>query len=306
MKTVVIVNPKSANGETGKKWGELSAILSRHVSDFKVEFTRGPMDAARLAKAAIESGAECVAACGGDGTINEVVNGFFSNEKKVINPKVKLAILPRGTGGDFRKSFGWDSNFLHAAQRLSKGQSQALDVGRVDFVSHERKTETRFFANICSFGSSGLVDEEANKSSKFLGGKLSFAWASAKAMAKYRDQNVSVSFDGGPFESISVTTLAVCNGQYFGGGMKMAPDANTNDGFFDVTIWSGLNLKDFIIRNAGIYSGDHTKWKETRTLRCKEVIAKSHERVLIDCDGEQPGILECKLSLVPGAIQMVV
>jgi YegS/Rv2252/BmrU family lipid kinase len=304
MKTLVVVNPKSANADTGRRWGELSALLAKHVGEVRVEFTKAPMDAVRLAREGLQAGFDCIAACGGDGTINEVVNGFFESDR-IINSQAALAVLPRGTGGDFRKTFGWETSFVDAARRLASGRTRRLDLGRVEFVDHQGCLAVRYFANICSFGSSGLVDAEVNAASKFLGGRLSFALAGAKAMARYRDQLVQVSFDGGPNESLSVTTLAVCNGQFFGGGMKVSPTADPHDGAFDVTVWSGYALKDFILKSAGLYSGDHVKWKGTRTLRCRELVATSKERVLIDCDGEQPGFLDCRITMVPGAIELV-
>ena len=107
-------------------------------------------------------------------------------------------------------------------------------------------------------------------------------------------------------ESLAITTLAVANGRYFGGGMMVAPEADVSDGQFDVTVWSGYGLSDFVLKSGAIYKGTHTKWKGTRTLRCREVVAESDERVLIDCDGEQPGMLPCKLTLLPAAIRLKV
>jgi len=305
MKTFFVVNPKSANGATGRRWGELAAQIARTLSDFGVEFTKGPMDAAALARQAVKSGYECVVAVGGDGTINEVTNGFFENDK-AINPNAALGVLPRGTGGDFRKTFGWDLDFEAAVQRLKTPDTRPFDVGRLEYVAHDGSKQVRYFANICSFGVSGVVDDEVNRTSKALGGKLSFMWGSLKALTKYKDQVVQVSFDGRPAEAIPVTTLSVANGKYFGGGMKVAPEADVSDGQFDVTIWSGYGLSDFVLKSAGIYSGDHVNWHRTRTLRCRDVVADSQEKVLIDCDGEQPGRLPCRMTLLPAAIRLKV
>jgi YegS/Rv2252/BmrU family lipid kinase len=303
MKTFFVVNPKSANGATGRRWGELAAQIARTLSDFGVEFTKGPMDAAHLARQAVKAGYDCVVAVGGDGTINEVVNGFFEGDK-VLNPAVALGVLPRGTGGDFRKTFGWNLDFDAAVRRLKSPDTRPFDVGRLDFVGHDGSKQVRYFANICSFGVSGLVDDEVNRTSKALGGKLSFMWGSLKALTKYKDQVVNVSFDGRPTEALAITTLAVANGKFFGGGMKVAPEADVSDGLFDVTIWSGYGLTDFVLKSAAVYSGHHVKWKGTRTLRCREVVADSQEKVLIDCDGEQPGSLPCKMTILPAAIRL--
>ncbi len=303
MKTFFVVNPKSANGATGKRWGEHAATIARTLSDFGVEFTRGPMHAAELARKALDTGYECIVAVGGDGTINEVTNGFF-RDGKAINPNAALAVLPRGTGGDFRKTFAWDTDFEAAVRRLNTPDTRPFDVGHLEYVAHDGSPASRYFANICSFGVSGLVDQEVNATSKALGGKASFMWGSLKAMTRYNDQLVNVSFDDAPAEALTVTTLSIANGKYFGGGMKVAPDADVSDGLFDVTIWSGYGLADFVLRSAGVYSGAHVKWKGTRTLRCTKMKAESDARVLIDCDGEQPGRLPCAMSILPGAIRL--
>lgn len=305
MKTFFVVNPKSANGNTGKRWAELAATIGRTLSDFGVEFTKGAMDAMHITRQAIKNGYECIVAVGGDGTINEVVNGFFE-DGKVINAQAALGVLPRGTGGDFRKTFDWDLDSGAAIRRLQTPDTRPFDVGLVEFLAHDGTTQRRYFANICSFGVSGLVDEEVNRTSKAFGGTVSFMLGSLKALTKYDDQAVSIRFDDGAPEQLKITTLSVANGKYFGGGMKVAPEADVSDGIFDVTVWSGYGLKDFVIKSKGVYSGAHVKWPGTRCLRARKVVAESAERVLIDCDGEQPGTLPCTMTILPGAIRLKV
>ncbi len=305
MKTFFVVNPKSAGGTTGRRWGELVATIARTLSDFGVEFTRGEMDAMHITRKAIKAGYECIVAVGGDGTINEVVNGFFE-DGKVINAQAALGVLPRGTGGDFRKTFDWDLNSDEAIERLKTPDTRPFDVGLLEFLGHDGATKQRYFANICSFGVSGLVDQEVNRTSKALGGTVSFMLGSLKALTKYKDQAVQVSFDDAAPQPLHITTLAVANGKYFGGGMKVAPDADVSDGIFEVTVWSGYGLSDFVIRSKGVYSGSHVNWKGTRLLRAKKVHATSDEKVLIDCDGEQPGTLPCTMTILPSAIRLKV
>lgn len=305
MKTFFVVNPKSANGNTGRRWAELAAVIGRTLSDFGVEFTRGEMDAMHITRRALKNGYECIVAVGGDGTINEVTNGFFE-DGKAINPQAALGVLPRGTGGDFRKTFDWELDDDAAIGRLKTPDTRPFDVGVLEFRGHDGATKQRYFANICSFGASGLVDQEVNRTSKVFGGTVSFMVGSVKALLKYRDVKVRVSFDGGAPEALDVTTLSVCNGRFFGGGMKVAPEADVSDGLFDVTVWSGYTLRDFVVRSRGVYSGAHVNWKGTRTLRARSVSAESDDQVLIDCDGEQPGMLPARFTLLPGAIRLKV
>lgn len=303
MKTFLVVNPKSANGDTGKKWPEISAEVGKAVGEFGHAFTEKAMDAAHLARKAVKEGYETIIAVGGDGTVNEVVNGFFE-DGHVINPSAAIGVISRGTGGDFRRTFGWDLALATAIDRLRTGDTRSFDVGLVEFLNHEGKKEQRYFANICSFGVSGQVDMEVNKSSKALGGKVSFMLGSVKALLKYHDRDIRFSVDDKPQQTAKVTTFSVANGRYFGGGMCVAPEADTNDGLFDVTIWSGYGLTDFALKSKAIYSGEHTRLSGTRTLRCKKVVAECDEEVLLDIDGEQPGKLPCAITVLPGAIRL--
>lgn len=305
MRPYFVVNPGSANGQTGRRWPELSARIARVVGEYGHGFTTGPMDAARLTRQALMDGYDCIVAVGGDGTINEVVNGYF-HEGTCINSQAPLAVLPRGTGGDFLKTFGWDNDMDAALARVTSETSTPLDVGLLHYVRSDGREADRYFVNICSFGVSGLVDQEVNKRSKVLGGKLSFMVASVRALIKYKDAHIRIRADERAPEELNVTTLAVGNGKYFGGGMKVAPDANPSDGLFDVTIWSGYTLADFALKTKAIYDGSHVDLTGTRRFRCKELEAESVDgsEVLLDLDGEQPGRLPCKVMVLPAHLRL--
>jgi YegS/Rv2252/BmrU family lipid kinase len=308
VKTYLIINPHSANGQTGRRWPELEAQVGKAIGDFGRAFTEGPMHACRLAREAIHKGYECIVAVGGDGTVNEVVNGFFEGGR-VLNPAAALGLIARGTGGDFRRTFGWALDVGSAVARLGTEETQPFDVGEVQFMDHQGQPATRYFANISSFGASGLVVKTVNESSKALGGKLSFMLGSVRALLKYRDQRVRLTCDDRPAEELPITTVAVANGKYFGGGMQVAPHADTRDGLFHVTIWSGYGLKDFALKQKSIYSGQHLTWSGTRTLECKTFSAEPAEgqgEVLLDVDGEQPGHLPCRMRVLPSAIRLKV
>ncbi len=305
MKTFLVVNPHSAGGHTGKRWAEISGQVTRAIGDFGFGFTERAMDAVRLTRDALRDGYECIAAVGGDGTVNEVVNGFFS-EGKAINPNAALGLIPRGTGGDFRRAFGWELDLDSALARLRTDKTEPFDVGFVEYVNHEGQKESRYFANIASFGVSAAVAHEVNTGSKALGGNLSFLWGTVKTMAKYEDRRVRLRVDGGEPEELDVTVVAVSNGRYFGSGMCVAPRATTHDGLFDLTIWHDYGLSDFIIKSKGVYNGDHVTWNKTRYLQCRTLEAESDEEVFLEMDGEVPGKLPCRISILPGAIRLKV
>ncbi len=307
LKTFLVVNPNSANGATGRRFADIAIAVRDAVGHFEHAFTTKPMEAAQLARKALEQGYECVVAVGGDGTINEVINGFFDGDRPVRESAV-LGVIPRGTGGDFRKSFGWSTDLKEAANRLKGDQSRPLDVGRVSFTGNDGREAQRYFANIASLGVSGQVDYEVNNSSKALGGKLSFAVGSLKAMLKYHDRRVRMSLDDKPPHEVMVTTLAVANGQYFGGGMWVAPDARPDDGQFDVTLWSGYKLQDFVLKANSMYSGSHVNLPGTTRYKARKIHTDPVDGadVLLDIDGEQPGRLPATVEILPAAVRLKV
>ena len=313
MKPFLIVNPRAANGMTGRHFDDISAAVRAAVGEHGHAFTERPMHASELARRALREGADLVIAVGGDGTINEVVNGFFEapghgDPPRPVRPGAALGILPRGTGGDLRRTVGLEGDLRACAPRLT-GERRPIDVGRIDFVDGKGQPTARYFINVAEAGVGSDVVRIANSSSKLLGGKLTFALASLRALAGWRDVPVRWSLDGGPFQEGSVTTFAVANGRCFGGGMVVAPGALLDDGVFHVTIWSGYSLSDFVLRSAAMYDGSHVKLKGTRTATARSVrlepLPGARGPLDIEADGELIGRLPATFTVVPGAVRLV-
>ena len=309
MKPFLVVNPRSANGATAKHFDSIAQAVRNAVGEAAHAFTERPMHAAEVTRKALADGHDLVIAVGGDGTINEVVNGFFDPLVPGAAPKATrdgaaLGILPRGTGGDLRRTVGLDDDLWRCAERL-KGEKKAVDVGRVDFIGHDGQPASRYFMNVGEIGVGARVVEIANKSSKMLGGKMTFMLASLRALVGWRDLPVRASFDGGPLEDLTVTTLAIANGRYFGGGMMVAPEAKLEDGLFHITIWKGRTLKDFAL-GSGLYDGTHVKHASTQTRTAKTVrLEPVDQAVAIEVDGEGIGRLPATFTVLPGALQLV-
>ena len=297
---VAVVNPKAANGATGRHWPRLAKLIGSALGQFTPVFTASCGDGTRLARQAIEQGAELVVSVGGDGTHNEVLNGLLDG-KGLRNPDSRMAVVPAGTGGDLRRSLGLSASQRDLISRLGEGRRR-VDVGRLEFTDDQGAPGARFFLNVSSCGVSGKVVEVVNSSGKWLGGRLSFAIGSARALAGYRDQRIRLRLDGGEARDLSITALAIANGQYFGGGMRVAPAAEMDDGLFDVTIWKGFTLADFILKSSSLYSGRHLELPGVESHRATRVEAESQETVLIDLDGERPGRLPAAWQVLPGAL----
>jgi YegS/Rv2252/BmrU family lipid kinase len=301
----IVVNPNSAGGETGRRWRRLEAEVRAVLGEVAVAMTSRPMEAAELTRRALLDGHRTVLAVGGDGTLNEVVNGFFHEDGTPVAPDAAVGLLPRGTGGDFRKTAGVPADFAAAVRHVAAARPRRIDVGRIRYRAHDGRDAVRHFVNVASFGISGTVDERVNASSKWLGGTLSFNLASLRALLGWRDVTVRVRVDGGVPEALPITCVSAANGRFFGGGMMVAPDARLDDGLLHLTFWSGYGVGTFLFRQAGIYSGAHLRWGGTRAMAARKIEAESDARVLVDVDGEQPGTLPACIELLPGAIGLV-
>jgi diacylglycerol kinase (ATP) len=304
MKPHLIVNPASANGRTGRHFDAIARAVRAALGDFDCSFTRRRGDGAVLAREVLRGGASLVVAVGGDGTASEVVDGLVEGGA-AARSDVTFGFIPRGTGGDLKRTLRCPSDAALAARALSEGAEQLLDLGRIELTGHDGRPRVRHFANVAGFGISGLVVQHVDGMSKALGGKASFMIASARALLGWQDQAVRWRVDGGPWREDRITSLSVCNGRYFGGGMMVAPGARVDDGLFDVTVWQGLGFADFVLKKSMLYDGTHVRLPNTTTLRARVLEAEplAGGRVLLDVDGEQPGMLPARFTILPGAIR---
>ena len=310
----LVVNPRSAGGATGRHFDEIHAAVRGVVGDCAHGFTEGQLHATSLTRAALRDGAGLVIACGGDGTINEVVNGFFEelvpgSPPRPIDPGAALAIVPRGTGGDFRRTLGLDGDLKKSVQRL-RGERRQIDLGRVDYLGSEGGVVSRLFVNVSGAGVGARIVAIANESSKMFGGKLSFMLASLRGLAGWSDVPLRAVLDGGAPEDLLITSFSIANGRFFGGGMEVAPGARLDDGLFHLTIWSGFGFSDFVLKSGRMYDGTHVKLPGTRiatarTLRLEPGSKAGAPQVLLEADGEQLGRLPAEFTLLPGALSLL-
>ncbi len=306
-RTVVVVNPNSQGGRLGKRWANLADTIGR-AFPFDAAITRGPGHATELTREALKAGAERVVAVGGDGTVNEVVNGFFDNGA-AIAPEAAFGLIPFGTGGDFRRTLQLPTNVADAAAVIAADKRKKIDVGKVTFIDRVGRPGSRMYANIASFGSSGVVSRLANESSKRLGGTLSFMIATARATWSYTNQRVAMVFDGKDRVEATVNTVVIANARYVGGGMKMAPEAELDDGKLDVIAIGDLGFADVLLSGHRLYSGSHIKMKQVSTRRASVVEAEPIDPgavIELDIDGEAPGRLPAKFEIVPASLSIIV
>lgn len=302
--TMVVVNPASGNGKTRNNWPEIKKHLAAAGLQFDFAFTTCRFEATHFVHKALHDGYETIISVGGDGTLNEVVTGFFY-QNKMINPAAKLGIIPGGTGGDFIRTLGYPSDYKEASKVIGRGESRKIDVGRLKFIDNDGKSVQRYFVNIAGFGLDGAVVERVNRTSKFFGGFLSFLYGTVVAILQFKGFHLTLEVDGELVFDGPATMAAVANGQYFGGSMQMAPGAVLDDGVFEIVIIEGLNKFKLLRCLPTIYKGTHDQFAEVRFLRGTKIKASSPDLALLDIDGEQPGVLEAEFEILPKVLNII-
>jgi len=291
------VNPASAGGSTGKQWPEIAhrAAARGLVGDALISEDAGHL--ASLARDAVQDGAELVVAVGGDGTVNEVVNGIAETEG------VALAVIPRGTGRDFVRTHGIPGHLDHAVDVAASGATKEIDLGLVTYRTWAGADARGYFANVASAGISGAIAKRTNESSKALGGRLSYYWATVAVFARWQTGEMRLTVDeevrGG-----RMIDVVVANGRYLGGGMMMCPEAEPDDGLFDVLVIGDVTRRDLVFTLPKVYRGRHLPHPRLEPLRGRVVAIETEEPLPVELDGEQPGTTPVRFEIVPKALRV--
>jgi YegS/Rv2252/BmrU family lipid kinase len=297
MKTVFLVNPASESGATGRQWPEIANRASAAGLAGEALVSQRPGELTELAAAAADDGAQRLVVVGGDGTVNEVVNGIAGRDG------VELAVIPRGTGWDFVRTYRIPRRLDDALRVALEGQVRELDAGRVRFRSREGGEREAYFANIASAGMSGAIAQRANETSKALGGKVSYFWATFAVFSRWRNSQVELAVDGEQ-RSARMHDVVVANGRYFGGGMMICPEADPADGLFDVLTIGDLTKRDLLLTLPKTYRGSHLPHPKAELLRGKVVDVDAVSPLPVELDGEQPGTTPARFEVVPRALRL--
>lgn len=303
LKTQVIVNPESNKGKTRKRWNHIREALKSFLKEFKCEFTEKPLQAIEISRVALKEGTELVIGVGGDGTMNEIANGFYDN-RKIINPEAALGIVPSGTGCDFTKSLNIPFGLKNALEVITQAPSSLIDIGRVSFRGNSGEGQERFFLNVSDFGIGGDVVKKVNEN-RMKRRASSYLKCLISTFLSYKNKRLKIKIDDEelPVDEYLIGTIS--NGRIFGKGMKIAPEAKLDDGLFDVVLIKGMKVLEFFRNGWRLYTGTHLSHPKISLIRGTKVeaIADDEENdVLIEVDGEQLGKLPATFEIIPGSI----
>ena len=291
------MNPASANGSTGRRWPEIAHAAASGGLSGRALISERPGHLTELAREAAAGGASLLVVVGGDGSVNEVANGVAGVGG------VDLAVIPRGTGWDFVRTYGIPRRVEDAVRVALEGRARSIDLGRATYRTWAGEERSTFFANMASAGMSGAIAQRANETTKALGGKTSYLWATFAVFARWRNSEVHVAVDG-ETRTGAMHDVVLANGRYLAGGMMMCPDAEPDDGLLDVLLIGDLTKRDLLLTLPKTYRGRHLPHPKAELLRGAVTTVDATEALPIELDGEQPGTTPARFEVVPRALRV--
>ena len=300
----IILNPASGAGKARSKFSSILGEFHRLFGhSYSVHITRRPLDATQATSEAVRNGSRFVVAIGGDGTIQEIVNGMFANGH-LINPDCALGIVNCGTGHGFAQSLGLPHSIEKQIELLRNGDCRPIDLGRVTFRDNQGETRYRYFVNECQLGIGASVVKRVQRQHKKLGGTLAFGLGVLEAVFEHENQCIRMTFDQKETITQNVTGIVVANGAYTGGGMNLAPTARLDDGRLNVLVMHDLSIWQRLRSFPRIYTGTHLSMSLFSYHETKTLAVESGEAVRVEADGELLGETPCFVETIPSVLKV--
>ena len=297
----LIVNPVAGAKRTAKKWPQIMRLLKSIGLHFEHDLTEAPGHATELAKSAAEKGYKLVVSVGGDGTINEIVNGLYAAGNIT---DVMLGIISTGTGGDYIRTIGIPRAYQEACQCFINPGKLTVDVGVVEYVSDCRAVK-RLFVNFAGLGFDAEIVKATTQKFKTLNSTASYLMGLLTTLLFYKNKKVSLIVDGEAVEG-KVCTVLMSNGKYGGGGMLAAPDADLTDGLLDVLIIGDLSKPDLLWSLPRVYKGTHLTHPKVTMKKAREIEIMSTAPLSLQADGELLGELPARFYVLPAALNIAI
>lgn len=301
----VIVNPNAGRRKGEKDWPEIARLITAANIRFKSMFTQHRVHAVRMARKFVEMGYKNIIVVGGDGTMNEVVNGLFTQAKQPTNT-VAIGMIPVGTGNDWCKMFGIPLDYKGAIDVIKKGRTFLQDIGWVKFMQSGLE-KNRFFANMSGMGYDAMVAEKTNKQKDLgKGGPLSYFINIFSSLFSFQEAQTEVIVDGKEVLKAPVFTMNVGICKYNGGGMMQLPKAIPDDGNLDMTVITELSRFSVMRNVRKLYDGTFTSLPQVRTFRGKSIMINSKPELYMEADGESLGHSPFKFGILPKSLKIIV
>lgn len=302
-KWLVIINPNAGSGAGMKDSEKISRLLKNEGLSFEIRYTERKGHAIEYSLNGINEGFRNIITIGGDGTLNEVVNGVYMN-KVCMATDITLGLIPVGTGNDWGRMFGIPLDHEKAVKIIGENKRMLHDVGLVKYNEGTAQKE-RYFINIAGLGFESIVVKRTNhQKERGHGGKAIYFYNLLVTLFSYKNTKADIEIDGKKIKA-DVFSINIGNGRYCGGGMRQTPEAVPDDGLLDVTIIKNMG-KFEIIRNLGIlYDGTILSHPKIDGYKCKNLKIVSKSVIYTEADGESLGHTPAEFSIIPCGINVI-
>ncbi len=299
MTTAAIVNPRAGSGAARRRWPHAAHLLAQRLGPIKTCFTEAPGHATALARELAEAGCDLLIVAGGDGTLNEVVNGILP-----LSSGPRIGVLPLASGGDFARTLGL-TGLAPAVDALAAGECRRIDAFRARFRDPGGVPVARCFLNAASFGLGAVAARGVRGWCRAVPGSARYLAAAIPPLASGRSYRVTLRFDDALPMAFDITTAAVANGQYQGGGIRIAPEAAVDDGLADITVVQRVSLAEVVVNLPILYSGAIHSHPKVRHWRAARVWAEAEDQVPVELDGEPVGTLPLEIEVLPKSLRFL-
>ena len=298
-----ILNPNAGKGKGKKDWNRISEILTANGLKYSVRFTERKGEATEFTRELIAGGYKRIISIGGDGTLNEIVNGIFTQDNRSPS-EIILSMIPVGTGNDWGRMFGIPLVYEGSAQVISEEKTMLHDIGVIDYSSGKEK-QRRYFLNIAGMGFESVVVFKTNKQKeKGKSSKAIYFINLLSSLISYRNTKAEITIDG-KTSMARIFSINVGNGRYCGGGMRQTPDAIPDDGLLDITVIKEMGRLE-IIRNLNLlYDGTILSHPKVDGYRSDNLKVSSESLLYVEADGESLGHGPAEFGIIPSAINIV-
>lgn len=298
-----VVNPNAGNGKGKKDWKRIAGLLEKNGIKYSMALTERRGHATAMTGDLIGSGYRKFISVGGDGTLNEIVNGIFSQDH-CPTTDCTISKIPVGTGNDWGRMFGIPLVYEGAVRVISEGRRMRHDVGFINYAEGGKK-EKRYFINIAGLGFESIVVKKTNsQKEKGKSNKAIYFWNLLSSLISYRNIKAEITIDGKHLTS-KIFSINVGNGRYCGGGMRQTPEAMPDDGLLDVTVIREIGRFEIIRSLKLLYDGTLLSHPRIDGYRCSNIKVESELPLYVEADGESLGHTPAEFGIIPSAVNIV-
>jgi len=302
-KILTVINPAAAGGKTAKIWSMKSKYFQKKFNNFDEVYTQQSGDAVKIAREAVEENYDYIISVGGDGTVNEIVNGMLSSEKESI--KTKLIIYPLGTGSDLSRTLNLPHNVQGIIDLIKRGKTKSIKVVEAKFLNNEQQIEKRYFVNIADCGMGAEVAKKLNESKKTIDGSLSYLLKIFQTLINYKNKEIKIEADNKLLYKGKINSAIIAHGNYFGGGIKIAPEADLFKDKLNLVLLKDFSKLGIILNLIKGYKGNHLSHSLVESYFVEEIKITAEEKVELELDGESVGSINAEFKVSKKSVSIL-